>query len=108
MSFDFTSRYEALGIQPNPEITCKGQCDGIGRYPQSISDGTMTKYEREQWNICHQNTHRWCTVFRELILHPEWWFWKSIIKDLLSGEYFKCDGWHFIVCGECNGTGKIQ
>jgi hypothetical protein len=28
----------------------------------------------------------------------EWWYWKSLFEP--------CDGWHFINCFDCKGTGK--
>lgn len=34
MSFEFTDRYQALGIPyPNPDTVCQGQCEGTGLVP---------------------------------------------------------------------------
>lgn len=37
---EFTDRYQALGIAyPDPETMCKGDCEGIGVYPQFYALG---------------------------------------------------------------------
>jgi hypothetical protein len=76
---EFTDRYQALGIpHPDAETMCPGQCEGIGRYPVwSGDDGMpMTDYEREQWELEEKK------------------------NPLGRGAT------HFIVCGDCQGTGK--
>lgn len=72
-----TDRYQALGMPyPDTETMCKGQCEGIGRYPVTPKSAAhLTDYEREQWEL-------------EEKLNPA------------------ADGTHFIVCGDCKGTGK--
>lgn len=81
--YEFTDRYKALGIPyPDVETMCKGQCDGVGLYPQRGDDPTITDAEREAWLVLHNapNAH-----------------------EADGGE---CDGWHFIKCPDCGGTGK--
>jgi hypothetical protein len=83
--YEFTDRYQALGIPyPDVETMCKGQCDGVGVYPQRRDDPTITPVEREMWQRAHEalNAHE-------------------------HGDA-DCDGWHFIKCSDCNGTGKRQ
>jgi hypothetical protein len=73
-------RYKALGMDyPDVETMCKGQCEGIGRYPVWVSD-EKTPYEQQQWQKEHDG--------------------------LAAHDDGPCDGTHFIVCGDCNGTGK--
>jgi len=103
---DFLDRYEALGIAyPDPSTMCEGQCRGVGVYPHKVDDPDATEEEQKRWLDCHDKAHSWKAVFKNLKANKEWWFWKSIIKDLLNGEWFKCDGWHFIKCPDCEGTG---
>ncbi len=90
---EFTDRYKAMGIPyPDPKTMCKGHCEGTGVYPMFI-----------------------------LVQHP-----KSDLVNLPSREYAEeekqfwieehqrckgtnnCDGWHFIKCSDCNGTGHAK
>lgn len=92
-NYEFTDRYEALGIPP-PDLTtmCTGQCEGVGVYPTKrpqvpvaalrYDDVTLTASEVEEarlWDEVHANSKH---------------------------EDGPCDGWHFIRCSDCNGTGK--
>ena len=80
-TFEFTDRYKATGTPyPNPETMCEGPCEGMGIYPHKLGDEDETPQERELWQAAHD----------ALNSHDE------------SG----CDGWHFIKCSTCNGTGK--
>lgn len=76
--FIFTDRYQALGIPyPDPKTMCKGQCEGIGCYPHKLGSEGETGYEQLAWQNAHAESHS----------EP-------------------CDGWHFIPCPDCGGTGK--
>jgi hypothetical protein len=78
---EFTSRYEALGMPlPDPETMCKGQCDGAGCYPVKHSDDDVTGEELRRWEESH--------------------------ADPLAHGDLPCDGWHFITCPDCEGSGK--
>jgi hypothetical protein len=107
----FTDRYQALGIPyPDPKTVCKGHCEGTGMYPLFILISTpkieqvsvrrdYLPSELEAWRECHKE----CNFLRRLISrmrHMEWWYWKSLFEP--------CDGWHFIKCSDCNGTGKAS
>jgi hypothetical protein len=73
-------RYTTLGVPyPDPETICKGQCEGVGIYPQRLDDPAITEVEHERWLALHNAD-----------VHAE-------------GD---CDGWHFIKCPDCEGTGK--
>lgn len=72
-------RYSALGIEhPNQATVCRGKCEGTGYVPVS----------REAVNDRHCDA-RFAALWR-------------------AAEAAKPadDGWHFVVCPDCNGTGK--
>ena len=74
---EYEDRYTALGIPyPDPETMCKGQCEGTGIVPVD-SDETDPDL-RDAWNAAHAET---CT------------------------NGVPCDGWHFVKCPTCGGTG---
>lgn len=75
--YEFISRY-GDGPFPDPATMCKGQCEGLGTYPQSLDDCTITEEERQRWQEAHdKNAHA-------------------------------CDGYHFIKCPDCEGTGLAR
>ena len=76
-------RYTALGVPyPDPETMCEGYCEGLGVYPHKVGSPDETLEERMAWLALHNapNAH-----------------------EADGGE---CDGYHFIKCPTCNGTGK--
>lgn len=87
---NMTNRYEAIGIEyPNPDTMCIGDCEGTGFYPvQSV--GFITDFggidfrDEELWQVEHNKGN----------------FFKRILHKLT------CDGWHFVKCYDCKGTGK--
>jgi hypothetical protein len=73
--FEFTSRYEALGMPlPDPASVCRGGCEGIGLYP--VKRGEWTEAERAAWDAAE-----------------------------LENPNEPGDEWHFIRCQTCGGTG---
>lgn len=89
-----TDRYKTLGVPyPDPSTMCKGQCDGVGVYPQHWEDPSMTDAEETAWLEAHHapNAH--------MEYRPFLFFFKRLVK-------VPCDNWHFIKCPDCNGTGK--
>lgn len=94
----FTDRYQALGIAyPDPATMCKGQCEGTGWYP--LFDGcSLSPYETCKRAMTHfaepaQNSEHDTRLWREA--HAK------------EGEH-SCDGWHFVKCPDCDGTGKAR
>lgn len=86
---EYTDRYQALGM-PYPELAtmCRGQCEGTGWVPvcgphalgaMMIRRGQVDRDRRleDAWIAAHA------------LEHPE-----------------PCDGWHFVQCPDCKGTGK--
>lgn len=105
---EFTDRYAALGIPlPDVETMCAGQCEGIGTYPQK-NDEFDSDGERQSWQTAHDEAHTLKSAITVIWKVKQFWLWKSIIKDVLTGKHFKCDGWHFIKCAGCSGTGKAK
>ena len=71
--FNFTDRYQALGIPyPNVETMCLGQCEGTG----------------------------WVPIFR-----GDKAPWDALWLEAEAKEPAE-DGWHFVKCPDCKGTGK--
>ena len=93
---EFTDRYDALGVpRPYPETMCRGQCEGTGWYPENDQNSVL-------WQDAHAkrcNFRGWLGAMWENRRDPSTvWY---VIK---SG--WKCDGWHFVKCPDCDGTGK--
>lgn len=83
--YEFTSRYEVLGVEPpNPATMCQGQCEGLGVYPHRTGVEDETPYERETWLTAHN------------------------APDAHKDDNGECDGYHFIKCPDCGGSGKRQ
>lgn len=106
---ELTDRYEALGIPyPDPQTMCRGECEGTGIVPvqQWEEDtGPEARYYENAWLAAHTSR---CTVWgtlRALWKHREWWFWRMTFRDLIT-TWRLCDGWHFVQCYHCHGTGK--
>ena len=88
MAIEIIDRYKALGIPyPDLEIMCKGQCEGTGFIPHrkhsNDDELQMSRQDGDEildelWEEAHKNPHK-----------------------------EECDGWHFLKCPDCKGTGKI-
>lgn len=88
----FTDRYKELGIPlPNPKTMCRGECEGIGFIPVYLKEGDR-QYDNE--GRCH------CTEDAEED--------ERLIKRWHEAEEKEPtkDGWHFVVCPDCEGTGS--
>ena len=85
MTTMFTDRYQALGIPyPDPKTMCRGQCEGTGWIPVNFDEADATLHRL--WAEAHRKT---C--------------WLSFRRFFL-----RCDGWHFVKCPDCDGTGKAK
>ena len=98
MGMEFTDRYQALGIPyPNLETVCLGPCEGVGFFPLRSDDGPFV----DLWLTEHARAH---TIAQRL-----WFLWKGVIgfdRYWLRCVFESCDGWHFVKCPNCNGSGK--
>lgn len=80
-AFIFVDRYSALGIpRPDPKTVCHGRCEGTGFVPISL-ETTKDPVFLALWADVHARAHS-------------------------DPRYAKCDGWHFVKCPACAGTGK--
>lgn len=84
---EFSDRYSALGIpRPDPKTVCRGKCEGTGMVPLKLAYARGNSIEHREYR------KRW----REACAQPE-------AHD--HGRE-RCDGWHFVKCVSCGGTGK--
>ncbi|WP_329217230.1 hypothetical protein [Streptomyces microflavus] len=89
----FTDRYEALGIQrPSLLTICRGQCEGVGFAPVFI-DTPAAAERRGPDGVRSQDE-----ADPELVA-----LWREAEAASPSD-----DGWHFVTCPQCKGTGKRQ
>jgi len=65
---------------------CHGQCEGVGLYPECDQS-------EPAWQAAHRKS---CSLFGRL---------KRVFQTRRLNE-FVCDGWHFVKCERCGGTGK--
>lgn len=103
MTFTFTDRYQALGIPyPDPQTMCQGYCEGTGVLPLYKYDYSRWDYRlTAAWLETHEEMHSWYGRIASL--------WKAIkgCDKIYFGMAFEvCDGWHFVKCPDCHGTGK--
>ena len=103
---EFTDRYKAMGIPyPDQKTCCDGQCEGTGWVPIHYSE--QTEPFKTLWGKAHLER---CLVapIRKIVR-----FFKDIKKAAKFGLkshwdfcFQPCDGWHFVKCPDCDGTGK--
>ena len=83
MEIEFTDRYKATGKPyPDPDTMCEGQCEGMGLYPQRISELNRAACEAKSGRLT-------------IIGQKE--------KD---GLPCKEDEYVFVECPDCKGTGR--
>lgn len=87
MDITWTDRYEALRMPlPDPETMCEGQCEGTGVFPVYHHSGDSLK------GGCRPESE---TNAQLLALWQE-----------AENENPADDGWHFIKCPDCDGSGR--
>lgn len=112
--FEFTDRYKAAGIPyPNPQTMCKGQCEGMGFYPLHIGERKppvvveVADSVEDVTKVLNGEIVALRTEVVEFQLpdptEEESRLWSE--AHVAAGEH-DCDGYHFIKCLDCNGTGK--
>ena len=108
-SIEFTDRYDALGIpKPNPSTICQGLCEGSGIFPLHKNDPDfknnhkLRRLWRKKHKQCGSRKESWKALWLFIKLRKF-----RIVYDMLKDykNWIKCDGWHFIKCPDCNGTG---
>jgi hypothetical protein len=89
-----TDRYKALGVPyPDPETMCKGQCEGLGVVPVHIMLPIMTQ---ERMSEIADGVHPEDETDPEL----------RRLWHQAEAKESAADGWHFVACQDCGGTGK--
>lgn len=79
------------GTGPDPLTMCDGQCEGFGRYPAKFDDlQAALSAGPNQQNV--REAVRWATAHTAPDAHPDG----------------VCDGWHFVLCPTCLGTGEMR
>lgn len=89
--FTFADRYSALGIpRPNPDTICKGACEGTGKLPVfRMKAGLELSVVRLLWETPGDTDKRLTELWNEA-----------------EEKHPSKDGWHFVECPDCGGTGK--
>ena len=121
--FEFTDRYRAMGIAyPDPETCCDGQCEGTGLVPVYLREGVLDQGDIlscvpveieddeeliRRWRVTHS---KWCLLSKWGRIRLFCVDWRKAFRFGLKNHWHvcfdKCDGWHFVKCPVCNGTGK--
>lgn len=96
MDVQFTDRYEALGMKPPSLLTvCRGQCEGVGVVPVFIdSPQANAELKRQGRTIVCSGSETDPELVRA---------W-----HVAEAAEHATDGWHFVTCPQCTGTGKRQ
>lgn len=96
MTYQFVDRYSTTGKPyPDKRTMCK-RCDGMGCYPiKSLKmhdnyDASWMNEEDFEDEFLWQKAHKAGNVIKRFI------------------HQFRCDGWHFVECKNCGGTGRIK
>lgn len=88
--FVFTDRYQALGIPyPDPDTMCHGDCEGVGFFPVYLKGGDRHAGEEGHLSIIGEEENP-----RVIALWHE-----------AEAKSPADDGWHFVKCPDCDGSG---
>jgi hypothetical protein len=97
---EFTDRYQAMGIPyPEPDTMCKAQCEGTGVVPVNKGEHKDILL-RAAWRYAHSRNCGLSGRLRSL--------WRAITRldrIWLRVAFERCDGWHFVECPTCKGSG---
>lgn len=115
-AIEFADRYSAMGIpRPDPETVCQGPCEGTGYVPVCMRGSVLAEIPMPESGLhpltvvkdcdCSHCTEQRAKRAQEASGPAE--------KDpALVGLWMRAeaaipspDGWHFVVCPSCNGTG---
>lgn len=90
-TLEFTDRYG--GKYPDPATVCPGQCEGMGCVPVRADDPDPRL--RALW---HDAENRAARSFDRL---------RYLARRMVGGKVPAPDPTHFVMCPDCNGTGKV-
>jgi hypothetical protein len=84
-----TDRYDALGVpRPHPRIMCRAQCEGTGYVPVFLAEGRAYLETPSAVVMEDDQDPRLVAAWRQA-----------------EAEQPTDDGWHFVECPDCGGTG---
>lgn len=84
-------RYSALGIpRPDPSTVCRGPCEGVGLVPVYSAAGDPRANDPKALRPARDID----PAYREA--------W-----DAAEAKHPTDDGWHFLKCMVCGGTGRV-
>lgn len=90
---EFTDRYAALGMDlPDPKTMCKGPCEGTGVVP----------IKGEGWEQKKRGMGGLVSLGGPSSVDPRY----QKLWDEAEAKQETDDGWHFVKCLDCKGTGK--
>jgi len=96
-----TDRYAATGRPyPEPSTVCLGQCEGMGCVPHKDNPEEGGIFQ-QLWEEEHAEAHKITTRIRNA-----WRFEFLPLGSRFAILWERCDGWHFVKCPDCGGTGK--
>ncbi len=98
-------RYEATGTPYPDEHSCE-QCSGMGCYPIKL-EPVMSYADRAAWMKKDAEIRNPHFLFKVLLKHREWWFWKAQFVSLWVGgirNWGQDDAWRFVTCPDCKGS----
>lgn len=89
-TMEFTSRY-GDGPLPDPETMCTGECEGTGWVPVYFPEGDHRGFDAPR-----------------AVVTPSEQDYERYRAAWLAAERKQAtdDGWHFVPCLECGGSGK--
>ena len=103
--FEMTDRYQAMGIPyPDVDTMCQGHCEGTGYIP--INKDEEDFILKSLWEDAHAVSHTFKRRVKDAwgMLTMKQLPKLGSIAHIWTGR--KCDGWHFIRCPDCKGTGR--
>ena len=110
LSMELTSRYGKTG-PPSWLRACHGNCEGTGYYPVGMFvwqhpltrkrylNEPISEYQQREWNKAHEAANLEYSEFDRR---------QAVDQPTKRPHSWECDGWHFIECEDCRGTGKVS
>lgn len=103
--YEFSSRYHALGIKVSAgSALCEGLCEGTGFIPVRYDETDIEL--KALWLKAHKEAHSIKGLFTNFVYFVSRGEILNGLKSTLIN--LKCDGWHFVICPKCHGTGKKE
>lgn len=92
---EFVDRYG--GVYPSPLTVCAGPCEGMGCYPVQGHDPLPAYFEKYPHMLASH----------VMSMHELTDYERGEVEQAIEDDGQQEDGYYFIRCGDCGGTGKI-